>query len=63
MPQLIGLAVLGAAVYFGYRMLKREMARVGAELDERTGMKDKAEQIPTLVKDPETGVYRPKDRT
>ena len=61
-PQLVGLAAVGAAAYLGYRVIKREMGRIGAELD-RTRTKDGRDSAQKLIQDPETGVYRPENRS
>jgi len=58
MPQLIGLAFVGTALFYAYRFVKREMNRVGAELDRQA----EAKPVPNLVKDPQTGIYRPETR-
>ena len=44
MPQLIFFALVGAVAYFGYRAFLREAETHAAG---------------TLIKDPETGEYRP----
>jgi hypothetical protein len=53
------LAALGAAALA--KVLAKEWQRVNAELDahERTGETAVRENIPTLRRDPQTGVYRP----
>lgn len=57
MPQLIALALIGGVVWFAYRALKREMARVGSETrDAERGDKRK---VDALEKGPD-GVYRPR---
>lgn len=67
MPQLLGIAFLSVALYGAYRMVKREMKRVGEELDQqaapkRAGSGTGAKTIPNLVQDPETGIYKPEER-
>jgi len=62
MPQIIGIALLGTALYCAYRVVKREMNRVGADLDRQSAAKSDAQEGQKLVKDPETGIYRPEDR-
>ena len=57
MPQLVFFALVGLAAYVGYRSFIKEAERVTArvrrdEKQARTGAQG------TLVKDPETGVYR-----
>jgi hypothetical protein len=58
MPQLLGLVLVGAAIWFVGRALRREMSRVGEQLrrDER---KQDERQVTALEKD-EDGVYRPR---
>jgi membrane protein implicated in regulation of membrane protease activity len=56
-PQLIFFALVGLAAYIGYRSFIKEAERVTARVrrsedEARTGAQG------TLVKDPETGVYR-----
>lgn len=60
MPHLFGLAVLGTALYCAYRALRREMQRIGEELDHDAGKG--GDRGRDLVRDPATGVYRPGDR-
>ena len=57
MPQLILLAVVGAAAYAGYRSLKNEARRVSARV-RRAEREAESGATGTLVKDPETGEYR-----
>lgn len=57
MPQLLFLALVGFAAYYGYRRLQRDAERVISrarrnEKEARTGAQG------TLEKDPVTGVYR-----
>ncbi|MEM7302417.1 MAG: hypothetical protein AAF468_15140 [Pseudomonadota bacterium] len=63
MPQLIFLAAAGVAVWFGYKAIKKEMARVGAQVREaeKTTAQGGMKEIGDLEKDPDTGVYKPKD--
>lgn len=58
MPQLLGLVLVGAAIWFVGRALRREMSRVDEQLrrDER---KQDERQVTALEKD-EDGVYRPR---
>lgn len=61
MPQILGLALAGAAAWAGYKWLRKEMQRVGAELseaEERLRKRDET-SIPHLRRDPETGIYTP----
>ncbi len=57
LPQLVFFALVGLAAFVGYRSFIKEAERVTArvrrdEQQARTGAQG------TLVKDPETGVYR-----
>jgi membrane protein implicated in regulation of membrane protease activity len=57
MPQLILLAIVIFAVYYGYRAFLREAERVSAKI--RRHEKQAANgTMGTLVKDPVTGEYR-----
>ena len=57
MPQLIGLALVGGALWYGYRAFKREMDRVGKETREAEAkLKEK-----TVLREDADGVYRPAD--
>lgn len=58
MPQLIGLALLGAVVWFGYRALKREMERIGRETREAERQAEEAKRGKELVRG-DDGVFRP----
>lgn len=63
MPHLIGLVLVGGALWAGYRWLRKETVRIQADLrdaDERLERRDDR-AIPTLRRDPRTGVYRPVD--
>lgn len=63
MPQLLGLIVVGAAAWLGYRWFQRALDQVQADLrnaDETLHSRSK-DRITTLEQDPETGVYRPTD--
>ncbi len=65
MPHLIGLMVIGAGLYAGYRALARGAARMTeslqrAEAEVRVRPLNE-KHMGTLVYDPMTGVYRPKD--
>ncbi len=57
MPQIIFVAVVGAAAYFGYRAFVREAERVTAKI-RRTEKQAANGTMGTLVKDPKTGEYR-----
>ncbi|MEM9279474.1 MAG: hypothetical protein AAGA76_12940 [Pseudomonadota bacterium] len=58
MPQLIGLALIGGILWYGYRALKREMERIGRETREAERKAQEAKRGKELVPD-ENGVYRP----
>ncbi len=69
MPQLLFLAALGAGAYMGAKWIGRKAAQFERNM-ERTKQaakqrrKEKAshiKDIPELVKDPVTGVYKVKD--
>ncbi|MFM9849445.1 MAG: hypothetical protein ACKVP3_20075 [Hyphomicrobiaceae bacterium] len=66
MPHLVGLMLIGAGLYAGYRALARvagrmtdEMRRAEAEVRVRTVHE---KHMGTLEYDPASGVYRPVDR-
>jgi hypothetical protein len=71
MPQLLMLAAIGAGVYLGAKWLGRkadeimQQGRRRTEAEQRTASdragdarRPPAGDIPTLVQDPETGVYQ-----
>lgn len=61
MPQILGVALAGAAAWAGYKWLRKEMKRVSANLadaEERLKKHDEA-SIPNLRRDPATGIYKP----
>ncbi|UUP18734.1 hypothetical protein [Nitratireductor thuwali] len=58
MPQLIFFAAVGVAAYIGYRSLMREAERV-TQRARRIRREAETGSMGTLVKDPETGEYRP----
>jgi len=57
MPQLIGLALIGGLIWYGYRALKREMERI----DRETRAAEAKEKSKTVLRKDEDGVYRPED--
>ncbi len=63
MPQLIALALICVVGWYGYSVLKKELAKL-AEQDRKEAQKrpgvTKGKVIDELEQDPETGVYRPK---
>jgi hypothetical protein len=56
MPQLILIGALIAGGWIAWKALKREMARVGRELDRARG-----EPTQTLTQDPKSGKYKVRD--
>jgi len=66
MLRVMTLAALGAGLWAGYRALKREQARVARELEttDEDGAQARAPRPAAapreLVRDPATGVYRPR---
>ncbi|MBO6814384.1 MAG: hypothetical protein JJ891_05965 [Rhizobiaceae bacterium] len=54
MPQLIALGLIGGVVWFGWRALKKEMARINAE----TRSAEKEKQTVTSLRQGKDGVYR-----
>ena len=58
MPQLLGIALIGGAIWLGYRALKKEMARVADEV-RKAEVKENGK---TELKQGEDGVYRPASR-
>jgi hypothetical protein len=54
MPQLIVVAIILVAGWYAWKLLKREMTRVGAEVEAARKPSE------TLERDPDTGRYRPK---
>lgn len=63
MPQFLVLAAAAAAAYAGWKFVRREMTRVEAKLAaaRRDGTVTERAAVPTLERDPGTGVYRPRD--
>jgi hypothetical protein len=59
MPQLVAIALVGGLVWYAWRALKREMARIGNEVAEQE-TKKAAREATVLEKGPD-GVYRPRD--
>lgn len=61
MPQLIALGLVGVLGYYCWKTLKKEMSRVSEKVREaEASVKDKTKKsdVPTLKKDPETGIYK-----
>jgi hypothetical protein len=61
MVRVLLFALAGAAVWYGWRALRRQQNRVTEALKEAEASLARKEPI-RLEKDPETGVYRPSDR-
>jgi Mg2+/citrate symporter len=57
--QLLALTLVGLVVFIAWRALKKEMKRVGDELERQETRRAK-HTIPVLQKDKD-GVYRPKN--
>lgn len=57
MPQLIAIGLIGGVVWYGYKALKREMARI----NEETRSAEKKAKSKTILKQDKDGVYRPVD--
>ncbi len=59
MPQLIFLALVGVAGWYGYKAIRKEMTKISQKVrqEEKGGPKISGE----LEQDPETGVYRVKE--
>ncbi len=60
LPKLIILILGAAAIWYGYKAIKREVLRVRTQLRETEKEKNAAEEIQPLEKDAD-GVYRIKD--
>lgn len=58
MPQLIATGLVILLVFYAWRVLKREMARIGDEMDQQREP-EKQKTGGALEKGPD-GVYRPK---
>lgn len=61
MVKLLLYALVGAAIWYGWRVFRRQQARVTEALKKAEGSLRKNETV-QLEKDPETGVYRPTRR-
>ena len=63
MPQLLLMAAVGVAAWFGYKAIKKEMARVGDAVRDASNdnSKQQVKVVADLEPDPETGIYKPKE--
>lgn len=59
MTELFGIAALAVGGYWAARHLKRKMNQVESTLSRAAGSPDDRTAMPNLVRDPETGRYRP----
>ena len=57
MPQLVIVAALVVGGWYAWKAVKREMTRVGRELDKARGL-----PTDTLEQDPKTGRYKVKGK-
>lgn len=60
MPQLVAVALIGGVIWYAWRVLRREMARIGREVAEQENKK--AAKDATVLEKGEDGVYRPTNR-
>ena len=60
LPKLIILILGAAAIWYGYKAIKREVIRARAQLREAEEEKNGSEKIQPLEKDAD-GIYRVKD--
>jgi membrane protein implicated in regulation of membrane protease activity len=60
LPKLIILILAAAAVWYGYKAIKRELLRARAQLQDAEKEKGGAGKVQPLEKD-DDGVYRVKD--
>ena len=58
MPQLIIIGAVLVGGWLAWKAVKREMARVGREIDKVRG-----QPTETLTQDPKTGKYKVKDKS
>ncbi|MHA1190139.1 MAG: hypothetical protein ACTSSQ_06745 [Alphaproteobacteria bacterium] len=61
MPQLLILAAVAVGGYYAFKFVKREIGRVGSEL-EKTRRAGGPKPRQTLEQDPESGRYKPRDK-
>lgn len=60
MVRLLFFLFIGAAVWYGLRVFRRHHARVARDLKDAEGSLGKEASV-ELERDPQTGVYRPRD--
>jgi len=60
LPKLVIIILVGAAIWYGYRAIKKELLRARAQLREADIGKNGTDKVQPLEKD-EDGVYRVKD--
>lgn len=60
MARLLLFLLLGAAAWYGWRWFRRQQARVTRDLKDAEGALAREKTV-KLERDPETGVYRPRD--
>jgi hypothetical protein len=58
--RLLFFVFVGAAVWYGWRVFRRQQARVAQSLKDVEGTLGKRKTV-NLERDPKTGVYRPED--
>ncbi|MFZ1814730.1 MAG: hypothetical protein WBO55_11280 [Rhizobiaceae bacterium] len=59
MPQLLAIALIGLLVWYAWRALKREMARIGDDVERAKKSQPRKGEV-TILEKGEDGVYRPK---
>jgi hypothetical protein len=61
MARLLLILLIGGAVWYGWRLFRRQQARVTRDLRDAEGTIAREKTV-ELERDPKTGVYRPSDR-
>jgi len=61
MARLLLFLIVGAAAWYGWRLFRRQQARVARHLNDAEGTLGKTTAV-ELERDPKTGVYRPRDK-
>lgn len=59
LARLIVIAIVFAAVFYGWRLFLRYRDKRGEESGERRRLESRATEAVELERDPETGVYKP----